>query len=76
MSIASRERPGVDRVLPADPRAAGLPLFDDEPPFVGRPELNPWRPAFDTQLVAELDDFEGELEDGLELGENIPPPSY
>ena len=74
MSIASRERPGVSRVLPDDPPAAGLPLFDDEPPFVCRPELNPWRPAFDTQLVAELDDFEGAQEDGLELGGNIPTP--
>ena len=75
MSIASRPRPGVVRVPPADPPAAVLPLFDDEPPFLGRPELNPWHPAFDSQLVADLDDFE-ENEDGQELDENtFPPPA-
>ena len=71
MSIASREQP-LNRNLPA---AVGdenrLPLFGDEPPFAGRPELNHWHPAFDLQLVADLDDFE---EGQDELGENNSPP--
>ena len=29
-------------------------------PFQGRPELNPWNPAFGTQLAADFADFEDE----------------
>ena len=75
MSIASRDRPGVTRVRSADsPAAVGIPLLDDEPPFVGREELNPWHPSFDTQLLEDLEEFEEGREDGPELDENTFPP--
>ena len=67
MSIASR-----NRAPPPMIRSVGElsdPLREDEPPFIGREELNTWRPDFDNQLandLAEHEDGEGELEeDGI-----------
>ena len=67
MSIASRERsPPPLLNAPLDDRP---PLFEHEPPFFGRPELNPWNPAFDNQLAADLaereDADEEQDEDGI-----------
>ena len=64
MSIASRERNPMPP--PNAPLEEHPPLFEHEPPFFGRPELNRWHPAFDTQLAAELAEHEeeGEQDEG------------
>ena len=68
MSIASLGRNPLLR-LPAAPIDERPPMIDTEPPLQGRPELDPWHPAFDTQLAADLADFEDEAE----LDEGVSP---
>ena len=78
MSLASRERSPLPLLnTPIDARP---PLFGYELSFFGRPELNPWRPAFDIQLAAELAEREDEEdehdEDGIPrrlVQRGIPP---
>ena len=70
MSIASLERPPMRRLPAAPDGDERPPLLEEEPPFAGRAELNPWHPAFDVQLAADMDEFE----DGEDLDEGIFSP--
>ena len=42
-------------------------MFEYEPPLFGRPELNPWHPAFDNRLAADLAERE-EVDEGQDEG--------
>ena len=67
ISIASIGRNPLIRVLAAPVNDDRPQLLDCEPPFQGRPELNPCHLPFDTQLADGLSDFddEEEMRDGV-----------
>ena len=44
------------------------PMYENDPPFFGRAELNPWHPAFDNQPAADLYEHEEEEEEQDEDG--------
>ena len=73
MSGPSRLRPSENREpLTADDLRADI-LVDEEPPFVGRQDLNPWHPAFAYQLFGEGSEAPGGVGDDEELdGPPIP----
>ena len=61
MSIPSRPRPPLPLERAADELSDAL--FYSDPPFFGREELNPWRPAFDSQLSTDVEDQDGAEDD-------------
>ena len=56
MSIASRNRSPPPQLPPLD--ELPHPMYEHEPPFCGRREINPWRPAFYNQLAGDLAEHE------------------
>ena len=71
MSTPARRLPSENREpLPSDDPRADIPC-DEDPPIIGRQDLNPWRPAFVYQLFGEGAESPGGVDDDEEI--DVPP---